>query len=231
MSASNVRVDELVRDVEGGLKFDGHIIDTPFRANIAVYNSWITNVQKTAYVVLAGNASSATVNVPKSDVKGIEADFNVRPIEWLIVGASSAYTDARFTDPNSTLLGNPVTYGPFGDVPRFSGSIYADTQWKLPENKGSLNLHADVYGQSAFYFSNLANTVLPGTELPPYTVINMRLDWADFWGKGVKVGLFVKNLANKYYYTGGSSGALDWSDNSATFGAPRTFGIAIRQDF
>ena len=73
--------------------------------------------------------------------------------------------------------------------------------------------------------------MLPGTQLPAYTITNMRLDWADMFGKGVKVGLFVKNLANKLYYTGGSAGAEDFSVESATFGAPRTFGVAVRQDF
>lgn len=230
-SGGNYFLPETVRDVEAGLKFDGHIGETPLRANIAVYNSWITNVQKTAFLVIAGDISSATVNVPKSKVTGVEADFNVRPIDWLIVGASAAYTDARFTDATSTLFGDPVTYGPFGEVPRFSGSIYGDTQWKLPDNKGSLNLHVDVYGQSSFYFSNLGGTVLPGTQLPAYTLVNMRLDWADVLGKGVKVGLFVKNLANRLYYTGGDAAALDFSVDSAAFGMPRTFGIVVRADF
>jgi iron complex outermembrane receptor protein len=227
----NFFLPELVRDVEGGLKFEGHIADVPVRANIAIYNSWITDIQKTAYIVVDGIVSSATVNVPKSDVEGVETDFNLRPIEWLTVGASAAYTDARFTNPTSTLLGNPVTYGPFGDVPRFSGSIYGDTKWSLPGDRGSLNLHADVYGQSAFWFSNLGGSILPGTQIPTYTLINMRLDWADMLGKRLKVGLFVKNLANRLYYTGGSGSASDYSVNSATFGEPRTFGIAIRQDF
>jgi iron complex outermembrane recepter protein len=230
-AGGNYFLPETVRDVEGGLKFEGRIAETPLRANIALYESWITNVQKTAFLVIDGDISSATVNVPKSKVMGVEADFNIRPINWLVVGASAAYTDARFTDATSTLFGNPVTYGPFGEVPRFSGSVFADTQWKLPDNKGSVNLHADVYGQSAFYFSNLGATVLPGTELPAYTLINMRLDWADILGKGVKVGLFVKNLANRLYYTGGDAAALDFSVDSAAFGAPRTFGIAIREDF
>lgn len=227
----NYFLPEEIRDLEVGVKFEGHVADVPVRANIAVYNNWITDIQKTAYIVFDGTVSSATVNVPKSDVKGIEADINVRPIEWLTLGTQAAYTDARFTDPTSTLLGNPVTYGPFGDVPRFSGSIYGDTHWRLPDNKGYLNYHVDVYGQSAFYFSNLGGSVLPGTELPGYTITNMRLEWADMFGKGVKVGLFVKNLTNRLYYTGGSAGAEDFSVESAAFGAPRTFGVVVRQEF
>jgi iron complex outermembrane receptor protein len=227
----NYFLPEEVRDVEVGVKYEARIADIPVRANIAFYNNWVTDIQKTAYIVFAGTVSSATVNVPKSMVKGIEADLSVKPVDWLTVGGQSAYTDARFTDPTSTLLGNPVTYGPFGDVPRFSGSVYGDARMMLPENKGFLNYHVDVYGQSAFYFSNLGGSVLPGTELPAYTVVNMRLDWGNMYGKGIKLGVYVKNLANRLYYTGGSAGAEDFSVESATFGAPRTYGVAIRQDF
>ena len=227
----NYFLPEEIRDVEIGVKYEGHIADMPVRANLALYNNWITDIQKTAYIVFAGTVSSATVNVPKSRVQGFEADVNVKPIEWLTVGAQAAYTNARFTDPTSTLLGAPVNYGPFGDVPRFSGSVYGDARWTLPGDKGFLNYHADVYGQSAFYFSNLGGSVLPGTELPAYTIVNMRLDWGNMYSKGLKVGVYVKNLANRLYYTGGSAGAEDFSVESATFGAARTFGVAIREDF
>jgi iron complex outermembrane receptor protein len=227
----NYFLPEKVRDVEAGFKFDGHIADIPVRANVAAYNSWVTNIQKTAYVVIAGTASSATINVPKSDIWGIETDLNARPIDWLRVGTAVTYTNPRFTDAKSRLFGNAVTYGPFGDVPRFSGSIYADTTWNLPEDKGSLNYHVDLYGQSAFYFSNLGGTIQPGTQLPAYTLLNMRIDWANMFGKNVKVSLFVKNVTDRLYYTGGSAGAQNFSVESATFGMPRTYGVTVRTDF
>lgn len=73
--------------------------------------------------------------------------------------------------------------------------------------------------------------MLPGTQLPGYQLLNMRLDWGDMFGKGVKASLFVKNLTNKLYYTGGSAGAQDFSVESATFGLPRTYGLYLRKDF
>jgi iron complex outermembrane receptor protein len=227
----NYFLPEKVRDVEGGVKFDGQVADMPVRANLAVYNSWVTDIQKTAYVVIDGTASSATINVPKSRIWGIESDANVRPLDWLRTGISATYTDARFTQAESRLFGNTVTYGPFGDVPKFSGSVYADAKMNLPDAKGSLNYHVDVYGQSTFYFSNLGGTIQPGTQLPAYTLLNMRVDWADMFGKSLKVSLFVKNVTDKLYYTGGSAGAQNFSVESATFGMPRTYGVYVRTDF
>ena len=90
---------------------------------------------------------------------------------------------------------------------------------------------SDLYGQSAYWFSNLGGTIQPGTELPPYTLLNMRLDWGDMFGKGVKVSLFVKNVTGRLYYSGGDSGNQGYSVTLAGFGMPRTYGVVIREDF
>lgn len=229
-SGGNYFLPETVRDVEAGAKYSGSIGDVPTRANLAVYNSWIKDIQKTAYVVIGGTVSSATVNVPRTKITGIEADFSLAPISWLSLGASATYTDARFTRANSRLFGNTVTYGPFADAPKFSGTLYADARFVLPGNTGELAYHVDLYDQSKVYFSNLGS-IQPGTTLPSYTLVNMRLDWNNMLGSKVRAGLFVKNLFDKLYYTGGSAGAQNFSDESASFGLPRTFGVQVRVDF
>lgn len=227
----NFFLPERVRDVEAGVKFEGRAGDVPVRANLAVYNAWITDIQKTAYVVIAGTASSATINVPKTRIRGFEADISLRPADWLTVAGSATYTDAKFTRNESRLFGNPVFYGPFGDVPKFAGTLSADAALPLSGDLGELNYHVDLYHQSPFYFSNLGGTIQPGTKLPAYTLINMRLDWGRMFGSGVKGSLFVKNLTDKLYYTGGSAGAQNFSVESAGFGQPRTYGVALRVDF
>ena len=209
----NYFLPEKVQDVEVGMKYNGFLGATPFRASVALYNSWVKNIQKTAYVVIGGTVSSATITVPKSRIRGIEADFSVRPAEWLSIGGSATYTDAKFTNADSRLFGATVTYGPFGDVPKFAGTLYADVSMDLGGGGGELNYHVDVYRQSKFYFSNLAGTIQPDTDLPAYTLLNMRLDWANMFG------------------TGGTAGAQNFSNNSATFGAPRSYGVAVRVDF
>ncbi|MFC0203429.1 TonB-dependent receptor [Novosphingobium soli] len=227
----NFFLPERVRDVEAGVKFEGHAGDMPLRANLAVYNAWIKDIQKTAYVVIAGTASSATINVPKTRIRGFEADVSLRPADWLTLAGSATYTDAKFTRNESRLFGNPVFYGPFGDVPKFAGTISADAALPLAGDLGELNYHVDLYHQSPFYFSNLGGTIQPGTKLPDYTLVNMRLDWSNMFESGVKGSLFVKNLTDKLYYTGGSAGAQNFSVESAGFGQPRTYGVALRVDF
>ena len=195
----NYFLPERVRDVEIGAKYDGQAGSVPLRVNLALYNAWVTNIQKTAYVVIAGTASSATINVPKSRIRGFELDATLRPADWLTLGGSATYTDAKFTDNESRLFGNPVFYGPFGDVPEFSGNVFADATQTLPGDLGSLNYHVDLYHQSSFWFSNLGGTIQPGTQIPAYTLVNARLDWVNMFDSGVKASLFVKNLTNKLY--------------------------------
>ncbi|QIB66830.1 TonB-dependent receptor [Kineobactrum salinum] len=227
----NYFLPEQIRDVEGGVKFDGFFGEVPVRANLALYQSWVDDIQKTAYVVIGGTASSATINVPETEISGFEADIHFEANSWLRLGGSVAHTDAEFTKPDSLLFGNTVTYGPFGDAPEWSGTLFADMSMELGEGRGYLNYRVDVYAQSHFYFSNLGGTIQPGTKLPGYTLVNMRLDWNDIFGSRVKGSLFVKNLGEKVYYTGGSAGAQNFSVESATFGKPRIYGLQLRVDF
>ena len=230
-AGGNYFLPEKIYDVEGGLKFDGRVAGMPVRANVAIYNSWVNNIQKTAYVVVSGTVSSATINVPKTKITGVESDVYFSPVDWLRLGSSLTYTRARFTDNESIVYGLPVRYGPFGDAPKYSGTLYGDATFELPNDAGTLTYHADLFAQSHFYFSNLAGTIQPGTRLPGYVLVNMRLEWADMFGKGVKTSLFVKNLTDKVYYTGGSAGAQNFSVESAAWGSPRTYGVSVRVDF
>jgi iron complex outermembrane recepter protein len=227
----NYFLPETVRDVELGAKFDGRIAGMPFQANVDVYHSWITDLQKTAYVIIDGNAASAAVNVPRAELTGVEGDMNVRPTEWLRLGGTFSYNDGKFTQPRAELFGLSAVFGPFGDTPRYSGSLYGEATANLPGDAGSLTYRTDLYAQSSFFFSNLDATLTPGTQLPGYGLVNMRLDWAHTFGSKLTVSLFVKNLADKTYFTGGNAGAQNDSIEAAAWGMPRTYGVGLRYDF
>jgi iron complex outermembrane receptor protein len=230
-NGGNYFQQETVHDLEGGIKFDGRLADIPFRFNADVYNSWIKNLQKTAFVVIAGNVSSATVNVPAAQVLGVEGDFQVRPASWLRLGGSVSFTDGRFTRNEAILYGLPAAFGPFGDIPRWSGTVSADITQPLAGGAGSLNFHTDAYAQSYFYFSNLDATLTPGTRLPSYTLLNTRLDWVHPFGTKLTASLFAKNLTNKLYYVGGAAAAQENSTEVAAFGPPRTYGGILRYEW
>jgi iron complex outermembrane receptor protein len=227
----NVFKPETTRDVELGAKFSGRVLDMPVRLNVAAYNQWVDDIQRTAYLILDGNPLAITVNVPRAKITGLEADGEIHPLPWLQVGGSLSYADARYTDSVVSYFGNTLAFGPYGDTPRWSGVLYAQATESLPGHWGDVSLRGDYYVQSTQYFSNLNSTINPGTELPSYNLVNLRLDWSKIHDTGLTAGLYVRNLTNKEYYVGGIPQGADLGLNQASPGRPRTFGLDLKYSF
>jgi len=227
----NVFKPETTRDVELGAKFSGRVLDMPVRLNVAAYNQWVDDIQRTAYLILDGNPLAITVNVPRAEITGLEADGEIHPLPWLQVGGSLSYADARYTDSAVSYFGNTLAFGPYGDTPRWSGVLYAQATESLPGHWGDVSLRGDYYVQSTQYFSNLNSTINPGTELPSYNLVNLRLDWSKIHDTGLTAGLYVRNLTNKEYYVGGIPQGADLGLNQASPGRPRTFGLDLKYSF
>jgi len=148
------------------------------------------------------------------------------------VGLNGAYTDAVYTNGLGLAYGGGVLhYGPFGDVSRLAGSIFGQVRLPVPKPWGDMSVRADLYAQSSEYFSNLANTITPGTLLPRYSLLNLRYDWRDVFGTKLTVSAFSRNTLNRAYYTGGESFGVDFGLNAAAPGEPRTFGGEVTYRF
>ncbi|MEA3132521.1 MAG: iron complex outerrane recepter protein, partial [Gammaproteobacteria bacterium] len=157
---------ETATDVEIGTKFQGDVAGMPARLNVAAYNMWIDDIQRSNYVQIFGNLAGITVNVPKAVVTGIEFDGLIKPVRALSLGGSLNFTDARFTNNVVSVLQNPaVAFGPYPDTPRWSGTVYADVTVPVTDSLRA-SLRGDVYEQSSMYFSSTANTLNPGSQIP-----------------------------------------------------------------
>ncbi len=223
---------ETVRDVEAGIKFNGRVGDVPTRINLDIYNSWIRNLQKTAYGQVAGNITSTTTIVPAGEVSGIEIDGEIKPVEWLRLGASFAYSKAKYTKNVAIAFGQLNNFGPFADSPKYTGTAYADVIVPLGGDAGTVTFHVDGYGQTGYHVSSLGNTLNPGDRLPGYKLVNGRIDWDNPLNfQGLTASFFVKNIAAKRYFIGGGGGIQLYSINSAIFGQPRTWGGVLRYKF
>jgi iron complex outermembrane receptor protein len=228
---------ETSKDVELGAKFSGRDLGVPVSASIALYQQWVSNVQRAAYVPGFNGPGLVTVNVPKARIKGVEADLSVRAAPWLTFGGALAYTDAKFTK-NVVTLFDPVSqssfdtfYGPFADTPKWTGSAFFDVTHDLGGDTGKLAWHADIYFQSKFTFSNVAATLAPESFIKSYSLVNMRVSWNDMLGTKLSAAFYVRNLLNKKYYTGGNSLGPTLGENTSVSGQPRMFGGELRFDF
>jgi iron complex outermembrane receptor protein len=220
---------ETATDVEVGAKFQGRLAGAPARLNVAVYNQWVDNIQRSIYALPGGRPVGLTVNVPAAEVTGTEVDGQINPTPWLKIGANLAYTDARFTDGRAVLFGVPTVYGPYPDAPSWSGSAFAEATMPL-KNELSISLRGDLYGQSNFYFSSLNNTVNPGTNIPGYDLVNFRVSLDDA-KTGWSLAAYLKNAFNKVYYVGGQPFGEIVGINTALPGEPRTFFIQASYTF
>lgn len=231
---------EVATDIEIGAKYSGRLWNAPIHAYVSAYTMKVKNVQRVLFVdnpftSVADNVPN-TVNVPEARIRGLEVDVGVRPFEFLDLGVNGAYTDAKFRKNSVTVWGNTPSsqsfkFGPFADTPEWTGSLYAVINIPLPKSGGTFKIRADMYSQSSFYFSNLNDTVVPGTKLPGYEVANFRLDWQGVLGTKLDLGAWVKNAFNEQYYVGGLPLGGSLGINSGNVGRPRMFGFDLSYRF
>ncbi|MEJ5976507.1 TonB-dependent receptor [Novosphingobium sp. PS1R-30] len=229
-SGGNLFLPETTQDIEGGIKYSGSSLGVPVTFNADVFNQWVKNIQRSAYILTANGVSLLTVNVPKAQITGFEVDFSVRPTEYLQFGASGNYTNARYTSNAVSILGSTINYGPFADVPKWSGTVFAEVGVPLGD-AGKLTLRGDAYGQTKMNFSNVGDTVNPNTTLPGYALFNARLTWSEIMGSKLSASAFVRNLGNRRYWSGGNAASNGGNTNVVNPGLPRMWGGELRFEF
>lgn len=217
---------ETTYDFEIGAKFNGRVADLPATLNIAVYNQQIKSVIRAIYLGVA----AVSGNVEKARVRGVEADASIRPAPWLQLGGTIAYTDAVYTKNTATVGNTVVQFGPYGDVPKWAGSAFGRIEHELGDGS-TVSLRGDIYKQSSFYYANAAATILPGTKISGYTLVDLRAEWANISGSQISLAAYAKNLTNEKYNTGGFAlGAVN-AINSVLPGLPRMYGVEAKIDF
>lgn len=221
---------EKATSFELGAKFKGRIGAMPARVNFALYDLEVKDAQRVTYVQLFGAPAAVTVNVPKTRVRGVEADGLVSPTAWLTLGASVNYTNAKFTDNIVNVLGGAaVPFGPVPDVAEWSGVAYAEVAAPIgPRLRASFR--AETYAQTDVTFSSTGDTVNPGTTLPGYGLVNLRVGLEDA-DAGWSVAAVVKNAFDREYYVGGLGFGSLFTYNLAVPGEPRMYSVEARYRF
>jgi iron complex outermembrane receptor protein len=220
--------NEYTHDFEIGYKFNGIVAGHRAHFNIAAYDQIVHNAQHSIYAVVAGAPSAFTVNVPEATVRGVEVDGDIEATDWLRLGASGAYTHAKYTkdlvdlSSQTGIPGNIVPFDSYPDSPRLSGSVYADLTLPFPKDVGDVHLRADGFAQSHSFFSNNNFNLTPDTRIKGYATVQLRLSWDKIMGSKFSAGVYVKNLTNKLYYSSGYVEGASGGFNTVIVGEPRT---------
>lgn len=217
---------ETTYDFELGTKFNGRVVNMPTTVNVALFEQHIKNVIRALYL----GVSAVSGNVPKARVRGIEADMSVRPARWLQLGATLAYTDAKYTDNQVLIANRTIEFGPYGDTPKWSGTGYARIEHELQDG-GAISLRGDVYSQSSVFYSNASATLLPQTKIAGYSLVDLRAEWARISGSRISIAAYAKNLTGTKYSAGGYALGAISGINALLPGLPRTYGLEANIEF
>jgi iron complex outermembrane receptor protein len=219
--SNNAYGTETTTDVEAGIKFAGDLGLVRSRINLALYNQSVKDIQRAVYLGIA----AVTGNVDKARIRGFEFDANFDISSNVEIGGNLAYTDAVYNDPDAVAGGRNFVYGPYGDAPKWTGSAFAKVSKELSNNLGTAYLRGEIYTQSSFYYSNLANTFTVNTLIDGYSLVNLRAGLDNVGGSQFSLVAYVQNLTKKEYYVGGLDLGAVIGTSARLVGTPRTFGI------
>jgi len=239
---------EVLDAYEVGVKselFDHHV-----RLNIAGFYYNYKNVQVTSTVNQNGTVVTVINNAAAAHLKGIDADFEVRPVSNLSITGGFVVLDSHYTNYQNALAfnaartatgpfvagqiynGSPIVAIPGGAFSlnatgnelaynaKFTGNLAAT--YTIPSSIGRFRISGNVF-YSASYHPDPDNRIV----IPSRTVANASVGWMNRSGRfGLEA--WVKNLTDLRYVTYLDEGAV--GDNAA-YAPPRTYGMTARVSF
>jgi len=167
------------------------------------------------------------VNVPKSEVKGVEFDVSWTPIERLIIGGGVTYLETEVTESfqNFTLLSQAVDFkgSAFPTTPELQGNLWANYSWDISP---SLSGYA---GGSLVHRGEAEADYRPDARLQidAYTLLDLTAGIESSDGAW-RLGVFGRNVTDEYYWP---SASRRGDSIVRQPGMPATYGIEFTRTF
>jgi len=211
------------------------------RFEAAAYDYEYTDLQ--VQFITSQSAPLTLGNAQKAEARGLELSLVAEPIKGLtLTGALAAEPTAKYTEYGQTLANGSVVNGGvayvdngagnnaeianfsgnrLAHVPKLSGNVGADYQFKITPAGDSLRFAANLY-YSDNYFLSAQNT--PRVEQSAYSTLNAKASWlsADsHWS----VSLWGNNLTDKFIFSQAEITALGVL---AQYAPLRTYGADVK---
>jgi iron complex outermembrane receptor protein len=246
---------ETVVDLELGIKADWYVGDWQMRSNLALYNQWYDDIQRTVGVTsTTGVPGSAIQNAAKAKVFGVELEQTIAPTENLSVQFNYAYTNPKYDewiDPVTMelfpTLNADLTDTPFHFTPKHAASATVTYLVPLGAETGDLRFMASASYRSDVWINSLQtiqaidrtpDSVLPFLQQDAYTLLDLTAGWSAVMGSNFDISAYVKNVTDKEYSLGGiqlyESARPDirpFGIVTKAYGEPRTVGVELRYSF
>ena len=166
-----------------------------------------------------GNGGSA-------ESKGVEWNFQWRPMQGLSVGVLGAYTNAKLTSDAPILGGASGEKLPY--VPEVSSTLNVDYTWHAFGSYAGFVGASGTYTGTRFTSFSSSGVTSSHVKLPTYTTVNLQAGLDD---GHYSIEVFGSNLGNargitEYANSGGAN-----QTGLASFIQPRTIGIELGAKF
>jgi len=229
---------EKITNYEVGLKSQFDVGGMRAGFNGAAYYSKYNDIQRgiTRLVVLPSGAAQTVnvyVNAASATVKGGEIEAWLQPIPELRLRARYAYTRARYEE---FFVFNPATGrndldasgNRFAGVAPNQGGLGFDWDVAHLDDGGSLRLSGDLNYTDPFQLNDLN---IPGAKTDTNWLVDASLVWDRPMGTRMTATLYVKNLLDEKYISGGLALGSALELNNAFHGAPRVVGVSLNIPF
>jgi iron complex outermembrane receptor protein len=188
------------------------------------------NIVVQSYAASAnGTPTNVDSNAGKAHVKGIDADWEWRPIRSLTLSAGIGLLSQRFLQFGIGASGEPIpaSTAHFFDSPNIT--LNSTIQYAVPlnENLGSLTVEGTWSYRSRIYFDNTYSIT---SSQAPYGLYNGNLTYL-FPGGHLSTALFANNITNRVYLTRTANVFSELGYALAQFGPPLTYGLRLKYKF
>ena len=165
----------------------------------------------------------SVINLP-AKVKGIEAEFALRPTDGLTLQLGVSFLDSKV----SNILLPDLTTIAEHDLPQAPGaSGNALVRYEFPVGRGMASLQADALFTGSFCFTVLC---APVEREKAYHVENARIGFALDGGR-LEIAAYVNNVFNRAYRSYAFDSSLFAGVVAGVYARPRTWGITAKLRF
>ena len=147
---------EHVWSYEAGVKTS--LFRNRLHVNVAAYDAEYKDLQTRNFDPVSGNIISG--NAAQARVRGIESEVDATPFNWLSVGASYSYTNAKYRNYIDT-SSSPATDNsghriPF--TPKYSLNVHGEVHFSPAADAGTIRIGGDVTYRGSIQFNDANST-------------------------------------------------------------------------
>jgi iron complex outermembrane receptor protein len=222
---------ETIWAYEAGLKM--RLFDRRLQLNFSAFDYNQKNLQVTQTGIGdSGAPTLITANAAAATTRGVEAEFQAKPVRDLQLRGSVAYLHARYNrytslDPVNSAAGLQNLDGrPAVFAPDWTVSFDASYRWGLGR-LGSLEPGVSFYWADKQVLRVYATP--PGDIQPAYDTVDLRLLYRPPAGRW-SIEAFAENAGDTKYKLLSTAGSLT-NNIVVAYAPPRTYGIKVAVDF